>query len=160
MAMLEPAGRIDTRMMKVWRLEAWIAGGFILILAIALLCAWRFWEWPWWIGAGAAAVGASEIWLIGYVWAPTVWRNWRYEVREEEIDLLRGFWSVKRTVIPMVRVQHVDMKMGPVMRRYGLAGITFSTAAGSHEIPGLDTETADAVRLRISGLARLQHEDI
>ncbi|MNC77824.1 Bacterial membrane flanked domain protein [compost metagenome] len=60
----------------------------------------------------------------------------------------------------MVRIQHVDMKQGPVMRKYRVAAITFSTAAGVHEIPGLDLDTAEAVRNRIVELARLAHEDI
>ncbi|WP_438448873.1 PH domain-containing protein [Gorillibacterium sp. sgz5001074] len=155
-----PVERIDRRMIRVWRLTAWLAGGGLLLAAAGLLAAWYMWSWPWWLGAVAALAGVLEIGLAGYVRPPYMWRTWRYEIREDEIDLLRGFWTVRRTVIPMVRVQHVDLKMGPVMRRYGLAGITFSTAAGSHEIPGLDAGTADEVRQRISGLARLAHEDI
>ena len=31
---------------------------------------------------------------------------------------------VKRTLIPMVRVQHVDTAQGPILRKYNLAGIT------------------------------------
>src|SRR5688500_16915779 len=36
------------------------------------------------------------------------WRRWRYEVRDEEIDLRHGTLTITRTLIPMLRVQHVD----------------------------------------------------
>ena len=66
-----------------------------------------------------------------------IWERWRYEISEHEIDLCYGLWIRKRTIIPMVRVQHVDTKQGPLMNRFGLASVTISTAAGSHEIPAL-----------------------
>lgn len=158
--LLEPEQRLDPRMLKVWRLNALLTSAvFPLGAAGAGIASWKL-GWPWWIGAGLAAFGVLLAWLTGYALPPMVWKSWRYGIREEEIDLKRGIFQKKRTVIPMVRVQHVDMKQGPVMRRYGLASVTFSTAAGSHEIPGLDAETADEVRIRISGLARLNHEDI
>lgn len=161
MSMLqEPEQRLDPRMLKVWRVEALLAAAVLLLAAAgAGTASWKL-GWPWWIAAIPAVSAGLTVWLAGY-WLPGIaWRSWRYGIREEEIDLVRGIFRKKRTVIPMVRVQHVDMEQGPLMRRYGLASITFSTAAGSHDIPGLDAETADEVRTRISGLARLDHEDI
>lgn len=156
----EPMQTIDERMLKVWRVNGAVSG---LILPVAALltgaASWK-WGWPWWIAAGLAAAGLIVLWLNVWVVPPVRWRRWRYEIREEEIDLKHGFIIIKRTLIPMVRVQHVDMKTGPVMRKYGVASITFSTAAGMHEIPGLALETAEAVRDRIVELARLAHEDL
>ena len=63
--------------------------------------------------------------------------RWRYEVRESEIELQHGIFIVKRTLIPMVRVQHVDTSQGPILRKYDLAEITISTAATNHTIPAL-----------------------
>lgn len=147
-------------MLRVWRTSAWLLGAILpLAAAGAGIASWKL-DWPWWISVGLLLLGAAEIGLTVYLLPHLTLKRWRYEIREEEIDLLRGVIFVKRTVIPMVRIQHVDMKRGPLMRKYGLASITFSTAAGGHEIPGLDLETADAVRTRISELARLNHEDI
>ncbi|MDF2922685.1 MAG: hypothetical protein K0R57_1599 [Paenibacillaceae bacterium] len=160
MTLREPLEPIDERMLKVWRTTALIGSLIWLVLsALAAAATWKF-GWPWWIGAVLLAYGIAELWLSVKVILPIRLRSWRYEIREDEIALKRGILFIKRTLIPMVRVQHVDMKQGPVMRRHGLAAITFSTAAGGHEIPGLSLETADAVRNRIMELARLAHEDI
>ncbi|MFC3249905.1 PH domain-containing protein [Paenibacillus sepulcri] len=60
----------------------------------------------------------------------------------------------------MVRIQHIDAKQGPILKHYGLTTLTFSTAAGSHEIPALTESTAEQVHRQIATLARLIDEEI
>lgn len=156
----EPNEQIDPRALPVWRWE----GGVSSLLSAAVAgglqyLAIRF-DWPWWIPAAAWIIIAIETLLL-VVWIPRLkWRRWRFEIREEEVDLQRGIIFRRRTLIPMVRVQHVDTNQGPIMRKYGLSTVTFSTAAGSHEIPALSNQMADQVRDRIAELARVSHEDV
>ena len=88
------------------------------------------------------------------VWPLLRWRTWRYEVRDEEIDLLRGALVVTRTLVPMTRVQHVDTQRNPVADLFDLRTVEVHTAAGSHEIPALRPGEATAIRDRIAVLAR------
>ncbi|MFD0867695.1 Bacterial membrane flanked domain [Chlamydia abortus] len=156
----EPRHKIDIRALTVWRWEGAItsflmaaAGGVLLFLTIKF-------DWPYWISAIVwALIAIGTVWFVVIVpkWS---WHRWRYEIREEEIDLQRGIIFRTRTIIPMVRVQHVDTNQGPIMRKFGLSTVTFSTAAGGHEIPALANETADQVRDRIAELARVSNEDV
>ena len=82
------------------------------------------------------------------------WRRWRWEVREHEIDLQRGILVVRRTLIPMARVQHVETERGLIGQALGLSTVEIHTAAGSHEIPLLRDGDAGAIRARIAELAR------
>jgi len=82
------------------------------------------------------------------------WRTWRWDVRPEAIDIRSGALSVRRTVVPMPRVQHVDTTADVVQRGLRLASVKVHTAAGAHTIPLLARPDADAVRDRIAGLAR------
>ena len=92
---------------------------------------------------------------------PTIRHNiWHYEVREEEIEIQSGLFIVKNTLIPMIRVQHVDTAQGPILKRYNLADISISTAATTHTIPFLFVDEADALRAKISELARVAEEDV
>ena len=86
------------------------------------------------------------------------WRSWRYEVRDEEIDLLRGALVVRRTLIPMTRVQHVDTQRTPLSDLFRLRSVTVHTAAGSHSVPALRPGDAAAIRDRIAQLARQPDE--
>ncbi|CAN5376777.1 PH domain-containing protein [soil metagenome] len=100
-------------------------------------------------------------WLLSIVLIPYLrWKNWRYSIDQHEIDLLRGVLVKTETLIPLSRVQHVDTRQGPLFRWYGLSSVTISTAATTHEIPGLDQEIANKVRKEISTYARLAEEDV
>lgn len=130
---------------------------------IVLILLWvlidRF-DWPDWIGLVAALLVAAGAYMEIEVIPAVRYRRFRYEIEEEEIDLQHGLFIRRRTLIPMIKVQHVDTKQGPLMGRYGLATVTFSTAAGNHEIPALTDETANRVRNQIARLARISDDEI
>ncbi len=82
------------------------------------------------------------------------WRRWRWEVREHEIDLRRGTLVLRRTLIPMARVQHVETERGVLEQLFDLATVEIHTAAGAHKIPLLSERDAGLLRARIGELAR------
>ena len=156
----QPVNRISEKGLRVWRLYGIMQTILVLLLAIgAGILAYRY-EGPWWIYAVAVGVVIIYAYLFIYLFPKIKWLRWRYEVRESEIELQHGLFIVKRTLIPMVRVQHVDTSQGPILRKYNLAGITVSTAATNHMIPALITEEADELRARISVLARVAEDDV
>ena len=86
------------------------------------------------------------------------WARWRYEVRDEEIDLRHGTLRITRTLVPMLRVQHVDTTQGPLDQALGLATVVVHTAAGTTTIPALTEGDAGRLRDRIATLARTADE--
>jgi membrane protein YdbS with pleckstrin-like domain len=109
----------------------------------------------------ALLVGAAVlVALAGVTVVPQLrWRRWRYEVREEEIDLRRGAFVVTRTLVPMSRVQHVDTRRTVVSQLFGLSAVIVHTAAGTNAIPALTEAGAAEIRDRIAGLARVPGDD-
>jgi len=96
---------------------------------------------------------------IGFV--PQIrYKHWRYQVDAQELDIQFGVFVVRRTLIPLVRVQHVDTVQGPLSKQFGLSSVTVATAAGSHVIPGLSDQAADELRDHISALARVARESL
>lgn len=113
------------------------------------------------VGMGYLCSASYTIYIHICLFFPKLrWLRWRYEVREQEIELQHGLFVIKRTLVPMVRVQHVDTEQGPILRKYDLASITISTAATNHTIPALITSEADEMRIRISTLARVAEDDV
>jgi uncharacterized protein len=155
----KPEKRLDPRAKLLWRftgalqavpiLAGGAFGSYVLVwragtpLYLALLPV---------IGALALAV------LFIFVLPSWLWRRWRYEIRPLEVDLQRGLVRVTRTLVPIVRVQHVDTRRGPLQRRLGLSTVIFYTAAGPNEIPQLATTTAAEVRDRIAELTQRADE--
>jgi uncharacterized protein len=86
------------------------------------------------------------------------WQRWRYEIRENEIDLRTGLFTIRRTLVPIRRVQHVDTESGPLQGAFGLATVSFHTAAGATEIPALERGEAELVRRRVGELARTRDD--
>ncbi|MBE3554746.1 MAG: PH domain-containing protein [Thermicanus sp.] len=154
----EPQERLEEEAVAVWRIHGLLASA--IILAIALLLAY-FAGRSIHISLAILLVSAALFWAFFLIFlSPSIrYRRFRYQVYEEEIDILRGVWFIKRTLIPMVKVQHVDTKQGPILRHFGLAKVTIHTAASEHEIPALSVEKADALRDQIALLARIHEEE-
>lgn len=109
---------------------------------------------PGWASIAVQLV-AIAIAVAGLVLEPQLrWRNWRYELRDEEIDLRRGFLTITRTLIPTIRVQHVDTQRTWLADQLGLRSVAIHTAGGSHRIPALRPDEAAAIRDRIAKLAQ------
>lgn len=154
----EPDQRIDPRALTVWRITGGIVSGFAWLIVIGVTILTIRFSWPWYIPPILALL-ALLFTILEVVIIPTVrLSRWRYAVSETEIDLKHGVFVVERTLIPMVRVQHVDTVQGPFLRRYDLATVTIATAAGQHEIPALTVAVADGLRDRIAELARVSED--
>lgn len=156
----EPTRRIDPKAVQVWRLGGFINTVILLLIFIGILWITIYFKWPWFIPV-IPGVFIFFQYMIEVTIIPKVrWKRWKYEVSELDVELYQGIIIRRRTVIPMIRIQHVDTKQGPLLRKYSLASVTFSTAAGSHEIPAVSTEVAEELRERIAELARVSDEDV
>jgi uncharacterized protein len=148
-AIPEPAQRLAPHARWAWRLS-WAAGCVVGLVVFGT--AGGGLSGPWYaIGMAALAVAL----VVGTIVVPELrWRRWRWEVREHEIDLQRGIVVVRRTLIPMARVQHVETERGLIGQALGLSTVEIHTAAGSHSIPLLRDFDPGALRARIAELAR------
>lgn len=158
-----PAKHLNPKIKRVWRINdaLWLTIVFLLVFVPFAIAAsvepagWMFIT----LGVTAVTYGVClVVWLV--ILPPIRFVRWRYEVSENYLDIARGIVWRKRFIIPFVRVQNTDTRQGPILRAFGLASVTVSTAAGEHEIPGLDIETAEELRDRAAELARLAQEDV
>ena len=111
--------------------------------------------------AGIAAAITVALYVLCLVVLPPIrYQRWRYQLTDDYLEIALGIIWRKRFIIPFIRVQNTDTRQGPIMRAFGLSSVTVATAAGEHEIPGLDAEQAEQVRDRAAELARLAREDV
>lgn len=151
----EPSKSLDRRMVRVWRISEAIALVVVAVIAAAVLAFYR----PLWLVIVCAVLVALQ--LVSLLVLPQVrYRRWRYEVTTTDVLIRSGLVVVKTSVIPMVRVQHVETKQGPVLKANGLASVTVTTAGSSFEIPGLATDEAEVLRDQVAVLARIAQEDV
>jgi uncharacterized protein len=149
----EPARTLAPAARVLWRIEGLITT-VVAVIGASVLQGTAGGRWALLGWAAALLVGVVAIGLV-----PELrWRRWRWEVREHEIDIRRGTVAVTRTLVPMLRVQHVDTKRDLLQQALGLATVVFHTAAGSNEIPALTVAEAGQVRDRIAALAQTADE--
>ncbi|XJZ27577.1 PH domain-containing protein [Bacillota bacterium Lsc_1132] len=155
-----PQKRISERALKVWGISGLITIviGWLFIAGIFFFV--HFFHLPIWIDAIAVGIGLLLSYFLVFLFPKLKWRRWRYEVHEVEIELQHGLFILTRTLVPMVRVQHVDTIQGPILRKYGLASVVVHTAATAHQIPALEENEAEELRVYISNLAKAADEDV
>ena len=69
------------------------------------------------------------------------------------LAVARGHWWRRETRVPASRVQHIDLKHGPLERRWRLATVVVHTAGsklGAVTLSGLDAADAEALRDRLA----------
>ena len=158
-----PANQLNPKIKNVWRINdaIWLTVVFLCcFVPLAIAAAVDSAGWMFIVLAALAAlyVVGMVVWLV--VLPPIRFMRWRYELSDDYLDIARGIVWRKRFVIPFIRVQNTDTRQGPILRAFGLASVTVATAAGEHEIPGLDSETAEQLRDKAAELARLAQEDV
>lgn len=81
----------------------------------------------------------------------------QYCLRKHDLHYSSG-WIFRKTVSqPISRIQHVELKRGPLERGFGLASLQVFSAGGAmhtFEIPGLDVDVAQTLRTFV-----LEHKD-
>ncbi|WP_158057213.1 PH domain-containing protein [Halorussus halophilus] len=141
---------LHPRVRLVWGVGTLVT---VTILAVVVAVADRFTLGVGlWVGLAVALLGL----LVGVVYVALKYRVWQFEVREDELYLERGVLTRVNTVVPFVRVQHVDTQRGPVERAVGLASIVVYTAGSRGAdvtIPGLTPERADDLQEQLRRLA-------
>ncbi|WP_430788656.1 PH domain-containing protein [Virgibacillus flavescens] len=155
-----PVNTIADEALKAWKLTAVIFMSILWLLILAGLVLSVIFDISFLYAGIGILLGLLIHYLFVYLLPKVRWNRWRYEIFEQEIYIQHGIIIVSRTLVPMIRVQHVDTKQGPILKKYQLAGVTISTAATTHEIPALREEDAAGLRDRISALARVDEDDV
>jgi membrane protein YdbS with pleckstrin-like domain len=78
-----------------------------------------------------------------------IYRRLRYGLTDRLLQVVRGWLFHTDTVVPLVRVQHIDVVRGPLDKMFGTANLVVHTA-GTHNsivtVRGLAPERAAAMR--------------
>ncbi|PFK28871.1 hypothetical protein COI93_23870 [Bacillus cereus] len=151
---------IHPDMVKVWKARVVMELGISILVILAYLffmIKFNWWAWLFYVLIGLTVVYTP---LDYFVFPKIRQRYYSYRLNEEELEIQHGMFTVKRVLVPMIRVQHVTIEQGPIMRKYGLAELQISTAATSHSIPGLKMREAEQLKRQIGELAKVSDEDV
>lgn len=89
------------------------------------------------------------------------YRAWGYKMDAEELHLRHGVWTQVETIVPIDRIQHIDISQGPLERPLGVCRLIVHTAGTQHSrvvLPGLSRATAERMRDEIRARIRQEQE--
>ena len=134
-------------------------GGMFAAYLIILLVSAGWPPLPWLLGSfalfGLLYAAAMAFVFYGY-------RVAGYALRRHDIAYRRGVIIRKQTIIPFNRVQHCEVREGPIERGFGLATLQVFTAGGQSSdltIPGLKPDEARRLKDYISAQTAAVDED-
>lgn len=134
------------------------AVGFAIPFAVASAFLSRLADFstPWLIAPVVGLLGAAfGAWLAVKRHRRTLWK-----LDEQGFALQRGRWWQTESRVPISRVQHLDLKRGPLERAFRLATLVIHTAGtrmAAVSVSGLDGEDAERLRDRLA--RQLDHDD-
>lgn len=142
----DPAYFVAPNAVRYWALRELIGGVIewlvlFVVYSFAIPDSWKVWAGP--------VVVLMVVMTILQVSVVPLWRYrvHRWEVTSTAIYTRSGWLNREQRIAPLSRVQTVDSERGPLMRFFGLASITVTTAsaAGPISIECLDSEVAERV---------------
>jgi membrane protein YdbS with pleckstrin-like domain len=144
---------LDPRHVTVERIAGWIFCAVVAPLLVLGAGSVVLATWPPDGGTVLLVVGLLAL-LAGLLWSAQVWpaisyRWYRYLASEEGLEIYRGVWWRSIINVPRSRIQHTDVRQGPLQRRYGVSKLVVHTAGTQHaavELEGLSREQALALR--------------
>ena len=147
----EPAHRVSPQAVPFWRVSALIGDAILVVAAVVAYVVVP--DVPGWTLALVLLVAAAAIAHV--VLMPQIrYRVHRWEVTDTAVHTRSGWIGRETRIAPISRVQTVDSRQGALMRLFGLASITVTTAsaAGPITVDCLDADTAREVVARLTAI--------
>ena len=111
----------------------------------------QFVELSQWFVVAAWALGAA-LTLMALLQPVLAYMTWRFAIDDELLIARYGILFREEKTIPISRLQHVDLRRGPVERMFSLATLvvfTAGTEGATFRVPGLSVSRARQMRDQI-----------
>lgn len=88
----------------------------------------------------------NGIFALNIIYEPTIaFKRHKYKISENSIETITGIYAIKHTIIPIRRLQQIDIKEGMINRIFGLVDINLVTAGESSKIEFIEKEKAELI---------------
>jgi membrane protein YdbS with pleckstrin-like domain len=153
-----PANRVSPQAIGFWTVSALLGDA---VLVVGALVAWLVVPGaPGWVGLLVLLLAVAAVAHV--VLMPRIrYRVHRWEVTDTAVHTREGWIGRETRIAPISRVQTVDSRQGALMRLFGLASITVTTAsaAGPITVDCLDVDTAAHVVARLTAITAATEGD-
>ena len=153
----EPRNRVSPQAIPFWTVSALLGDAVLVIAAVVAYVVGP--DVPGWTLLLVLLVAVAAVAHV--VLMPRIrYRVHRWEVTDTAVHTRAGWIGRETRIAPISRVQTVDSRQGALMRMFGLASITVTTAsaAGPITVDCLDVDTARGVVARLTAITAVGTE--
>ncbi|GAA1936226.1 PH domain-containing protein [Nocardioides hwasunensis] len=154
----EPAHQVSRQAVPFWTVSALLGDGVVVVAAA--LAYFLIPDVPGWTGLVVLALALAAAAHVALM--PRIrFRVHRWEVSDTAVHTREGWIGRETRIAPLSRVQTVDSRQGALMRLFGLASITVTTAsaAGPITVDCLDADVARDVVARLTEITAATEGD-
>ncbi len=83
--------------------------------------------------------------LTPFLYPVVEYRQWGYILSNDRVEIKHGIFFIETTIIPVIRIQHITVAQGPILRKLGLSNVNIHTASGAFAIEGLSNADARTI---------------
>ena len=139
--------QISKRAITLWRIKEAVTAVVVALLAVVAYVLSERFDWMplfvTWILAGIALL----LFITEVIIIPNIkYRTTSYGIVDDVLKLHKGVFTKSRQHVPLIRIQNIDTKQGPLMARFNLKGVQLRTASSIVYIPELESDEADSLR--------------
>lgn len=136
--------KLDPSAVKCMRINSLIAGVFLLIVEIIIICILGPGETPVWLWIVFGAI--TTFMTVYIVVAPKArYARYQYAIDEEAIRVREGFLWISYSVVPIERLHKIELSQGPVARLFQFYTVCVTTAGGDVDIKFIKEDVANEI---------------
>lgn len=136
--------KLDTRIKWFWFFEA-----SVISITIALVVSSLAYD----LTSNIASLALiPPVFGLGVWYGVKRYANWGFEIKDDHLYIEHGVIKKVYSMVPFVRVQHIDTDRGPIDRMLGLSTLRVYTAGSKGadiKVPGLDREEASELQKKL-----------
>ena len=122
----------------------YVSDAFLLLIGIVATIAASV---TWWLWIAPIGIALTLVIITLLIVAQRIAiEHFGYLLREHDLTFCQGVFMRSTSTVPFVRVQHIGVDRGPVLRYFGLAVITLKTAGGNITVRGLKLKEANRIK--------------
>ena len=72
-------------------------------------------------------------------------KHWKYTFDDEKITYVKGFYSITKTIIPLMRIEQIVTINNPLLNRYSLIKLNIITTTNTHTLLPITKSESDKI---------------
>lgn len=117
----------------------------VIVMGILTVIGWKtgIWKYNWVCGIYIALYAFATVnCLISPYFR---YHRYRYKLDEHALEIMEGYLFVTHSIVPIERIQNIEVTQGPIDRLFGISSMSVTTGGGNVDLHHVSKPVIDAM---------------